>query len=336
MTSTDTAQQLQQQITDGIAALARDRQWAALLDLTARTGSRYSLGNLILIGAQHPTATAVAGYRSWAKAGRQVRRGERGIRILAPVIARRPARPDRDTSDHGTCDHKDRPQPGTGNNEGSAAWPEQRGSQDLPGRVGKVVGFRSVVVFALDQTDGPPLPGDTAVDGYTPDGLREALIAQIEGFGYEVQVGDCRPAFGITRRTDRTVTILPDQPPAQDVLTLAHELGHLACGHLADDGSGYTHRGTAEVEAESVAYILATAAGMDTAAASFDYIGAWAKGDEELLRATAATVVRATRPLLAALGLTPANPASRTDAAEPTDAADTPDLTDGLGLAVAG
>jgi hypothetical protein len=148
------------------------------------------------------------------------------------------------------------------------------------------------------------------------------LTAQINGFGYQVQVGDCRPAFGVTRRTDHTVTILPDQPPAQDVLTLAHELGHLACGHLTDDGAGYTHRGTAEVEAESVAYILVTAAGMDTAAASFDYIGTWAGGDTDLLRATADKVTHTVRPLLTALGLDPANPANPADPADPAGPAD--------------
>jgi hypothetical protein len=325
MTSTDTAQRLQQQITDGIAALSRDRQWVALLDLTARTGSRYSLGNLILIGAARPDATCVAGYGAWLKAGRQVRRGERGIRILAPIIARRPAQPDHDTPNDGPA-----PDHGVATGGAGTAQPARRGNRTGTARAGRVVGFRTVVVFAIEQTDGPPLAGDTAVDGYTPHGLREALTAQINGFGYQVRVGECGPAFGVTRRADRTVTILPGQPPAQDALTLAHELGHLACGHLDEDGAGYTHRGTAEVEAESLAYILVTAAGMDTAAASFDYIGTWAKGDQELLRATANTVIRAARPLLAALGLTPANPTDPATPAGPADAAD------GDGLPVAG
>jgi antirestriction protein ArdC len=306
MTHADTAQHLQQQITDGIAALTRDRQWVTLLDLTARTGSRYSLGNLLLIGAQRPQATVVCGYRAWAKAGRQVRRGERGIRILAPIITRRTQPGTEPDPDHS---------PDNTSSQSTAAGTATKRTRS-PGRV---VGFRPVVVFDIEQTDGPPRPSDVAVDGYTPDGLRDALTAQINEFGYQVRVGDCRPAFGITRRADRTVTILPDQPPAQDALTLAHELGHLACGHLAEDndGTGYTHRGTAEVEAESVAYILVTAAGMNTAAASFDYIGTWAHGDTDLLRATAATVIRTSRPLLAALGLTPADPTNPTDSPDP-------------------
>lgn len=339
MSSTDTAQRLQQQITDGITALAGDRQWAALLELTARTGSRYSLGNLILIGAQRPHATVVAGYRAWAEAGRQVRRGEHGIRILAPIITRRPAQPGTDSEPEpgGIPSSPTNPSTGTG----TAGKPARRSSgRPEPRGRDKVVGFRPVVVFDIAQTDGPPPHGSTAIDGYTPTGLREALTAQINTYGYTVGYGDCSPAFGVTRRTDRTVTLLPDQPPAQDALTLAHELAHLACGHL-DNNGGYTHLGTAEVEAESVAYILATAAGMDTAAASFDYIGTWAHGDTDLLRATADTVIRTARPLLAALNLAPANPTTPPNPTEtdPTDEANPGDETgpgEGTDLAATG
>jgi hypothetical protein len=277
--STDKAQQLQQQINDGIAALHQDKQWTALLNLSARMGSRYSTGNTLLIGLQRPDATCVAGYEAWRKAGRQVRRGEHGIYILAPLVRRRAA-------DTGTTDAT-----------ADAGGP----GEDADGHTG-VFGFKNVAVFDISQTDGPDIPAATAIDGYTPEGLRDALTARITAFGYRVCYGDCRPAFGVTCRSDHTVTILPGQPPAQDTLTVAHELGHLACGHLDTDGR-YVHRGTAEVEAESVAYILTTAAGMDTAGASFDYIGTWANGDQALIRATADTVIRTARGLLHELDL---------------------------------
>ena len=276
-TSTDRAAQLHQQITDGVTALSQDKQWKTLLELSARMGSRYSLGNTLLIGLQRPDATVVAGYQAWRKAGRQVRRGERGIFILAPLVRRRTTDNDTTTAE-GTAD---------------TAGPDTSR--------GEIFGVKAVAVFDISQTDGPPIPATTAVSGYTPDGLRDTLTAQITSLGYRVRYGDCRPAFGVTSRTDRTVTILPDQPPAQDGLTLAHELGHIACGHL--DTGGYTHRGTAEVQAESVAYILTTAAGMDTAAASFDYIGTWARGDHKLIRDTAETVIRTARRLLHQLNL---------------------------------
>lgn len=283
MTSTDKVHELHQQIGDAVAGLHDDKHWTAMLDLSARMGSRYSLGNTLLIGMQRPDATCVAGYGAWQKAGRQVRRGERGIVILAPLVRRRT-----DT----TVEPADR-----------AATAATGDTDNGP----TVFGFKGVAVFDISQTDGPPIPAATAVHGHTPDGLRESLTARITAGGYQVRYGDCRPAFGVTRHTDRTVTILPDQPPAQDALTLAHELAHIACGHV--DAGGYTHRGTAEVEAESVAYILTTAAGMDVAAASFDYIGTWAGGDQDLIRATAATVIRTARRLLADLDLAPAQAA---------------------------
>ena len=250
-----------------------------MLDLSARMGSRYSLGNTLLIAMQRPDATSVAGYGAWRKAGRQVRKGEHGIAILAPLGAP----PHRRQHRH------------------------DAGDTDERGRSG-VFGFKSVAVFDISQTDGPPIPAATPIDGHTPDGFRDTLATAIAHRGYQTQYGDCRPAFGVTRRSDHTVTILPDQPAAQDALTLAHELAHIACGHL--DTDGYTHRGTAEVEAESVAYILCTAAGMDQVGpASFDYIGTWAGGDQTLIRTTAEGVIRTAEQLLTDLHLdaTPAD-----------------------------
>ncbi|MBN1171088.1 MAG: ImmA/IrrE family metallo-endopeptidase [Micromonosporaceae bacterium] len=282
MTSTDQVAHLHQQIADGIAALGGDPQWRALLALSARTGSRYSLGNTLLIGQQCPDATVVAGYQAWRKAGRHVRRGEHGIYILAPLVRR-----------------------GSNDTTGPAATGDATSLGEPDRGRSEIVGFRAVAVFDISQTDGPPIPASTAVDGCVPDGLRDALTRQLTKLGYQVRYGDCRPAFGITARADRTVTILPGQSPAQDALTLAHELGHIACGHL--DTSDHTRRSTAEIQAESVAYIITTAAGMDAAPASLDYIGTWARGDQQLIRDTAETVIRTARRLLHDLNLPPAS-----------------------------
>jgi hypothetical protein len=70
---------LHEQISDGVAALVQSDGWRAMLDTAAKFHS-YSLGNLLLIGAQAPQATRVAGFRSWQSLGRQVRKGERGHR----------------------------------------------------------------------------------------------------------------------------------------------------------------------------------------------------------------------------------------------------------------
>ena len=80
---------------------------------------RYSLGNVLLIGMQCPRATHVAGFRAWQRLGRRVRKGERGIRIMAPIVRRQKA--DEDDSK-------------------------------------RVVAFKTVCVFDVSQTDGKPLP----------------------------------------------------------------------------------------------------------------------------------------------------------------------------------
>ncbi len=78
---------LHEQISDGVAALVESQGWRAMLDTAAKCHI-YSLGNLLLIGGQAPHATRVAGFRSWQSLGRQVRKGERGIAILAPCTYR--------------------------------------------------------------------------------------------------------------------------------------------------------------------------------------------------------------------------------------------------------
>ena len=75
------AEELQATIAEQVEALRESEAWARFLDF-AQSFHRYSLGNLLLIFAQRPEATHVAGYRTWQKLNRQVRKGERGIRIF--------------------------------------------------------------------------------------------------------------------------------------------------------------------------------------------------------------------------------------------------------------
>jgi len=132
---------LHEQISDGVAVLVESQGWRAMLDTAAKFHS-YSLGNLLLIGAQAPQATRVAGFRTWQSLGRQVRKGERGLAILAPCTYR----------------------PKTANRAEPAAPAGQEPATSCSGGVapdvgGKQVrGFRVVHVFALHQTEGAPLP----------------------------------------------------------------------------------------------------------------------------------------------------------------------------------
>jgi N-terminal domain of anti-restriction factor ArdC len=67
----------------GIDAILDSEHFAAYLRTMARL-PHYSFGNLVLIHAQHPAPTMVAGYRRWQELGRQVKKAEHGIKILVP------------------------------------------------------------------------------------------------------------------------------------------------------------------------------------------------------------------------------------------------------------
>ncbi len=111
---------------------------------------RYSLGNVLLISLSCPHATRVAGYNAWRKLGRQVRKGERGIRILAPVVYR---------------------------------------GEDETSRAERVVAFRTAYVFDVSQTDGPPLPEFARVGG-EPGPYLTRLRAGIAERGIALQYVD--------------------------------------------------------------------------------------------------------------------------------------------------
>jgi len=240
------------------------------------------LGNLLLIGGQAPQATRVAGFRSWQSLGRQVRKGERGIAILAPCTYRPK------TSSSTTDSTREQPQ-------------DERGGPAAPAASGRQLrGFRVVHVFDITATEGDPLPevAPVLLTGQAPAGLWADLAGQVAGYGYALERGDCAGANGYTDPRRRVVRVRDDVDEAQAVKTLAHELGHLECGHVADLPTYLTCQGRCEVEAESVAYVVAAAHGLDASGYTFAYLAGWAGGDPAKVRQVAETVTRAARTIL--------------------------------------
>lgn len=256
---------LHAQLRDGVAELASSNDWQRWLAVAAKF-HRYSFRNVMLILIQRPEATLVAGYRRWQQLGRQVRRGEHGIAILAPCT--------RTVTD-----------PDTGED------------------TRRVVGFRPTTVFDIAQTDGealPTAPTDTidSLGGEGPEGLWDALAVQALERGFPVftgdadRIGDPR-ANGVCRRQPSPeIVVADDLAPAMQCKTLAHELAH---ARLHD---GDVDRARAEVEAESVAYIVCTAAGMDTADYSFGYVTGWSNGDPDVVEATGHRVMHTAQAVL--------------------------------------
>lgn len=255
--------------------------WRSWLELGRRL-HRYSFGNTMLILAQNPEATAVAGYRTWQALGHQVRAGEKAMKVLGPVHRRvrlldETGQPVLDAS-------------------GDPKYERQ------------LVGWKPVPVFDASQVDPPVLepPAPTLLEGEAPGGLWEALAVLVDQHGYTLTRGDCGGANGTTAYDRHEVRVRSDISDAQAVKTLAHELGHVLlpppAGRSIADGQC---RGLLEVEAESVAYMVTRAHGLDSSQYTFNYVGSWARHAAEadqtisdVIEATGARVIRAVDEIL--------------------------------------
>ncbi len=239
----------------------------------------------------------MAGFRTWKSLGRQVRKGERGIGILAP------------------CTYRPKTS-ATATDSAREQAKDERGGEAAPAGGKQLRGFRVVHVFDVAQTDGDPLPdvAPALLTGQAPAGLWDDLADQVTGHGYTLERGDCSGANGYTDPARRVVRVRADVDDAQAVKTLAHELGHIECGHVEDLPTYLTCRGRCEVEAESVAYVVAAAHGLDASGYTFAYVAGWAGGDLTRVRQAAETVTKAARTILGRC--------SSADTATPDDLAD--------------
>lgn len=267
--------ELTDKLAGAIAELTSDEQWQAMLATAARF-HRYSFRNVMLLLAQAEergtTIRRVAGLHTWGELGRRVRKGERGYQILAPL-------PRRLSEDEAT-------------QIGPAAY-------DGDGRPKRVMrGAKIVYVFDIDQTDGdelpePPAPG--ALTGDDPAGLFERLAALVTGEGYVIERHpEPGEAQGWTDYAAKIVSVRPDVDDAQAAYVLAHELGHIRARH--DERT--VPRAQRETEADSIAYVVTTACGLDSVTAAAPYVAGWSGGDTEVITAAAEIVhAEATRIL---------------------------------------
>lgn len=168
---------------------------------------------------------------------------------------------------------------------------------DTSAAIGQLCGFKVVHVFDVSQTDGEPLPDvePTQLSGTGPDGLWEYLASLVRDDEHRIERGPWPlGANGYTDFTARVVRVRDDVDPAQAAKTLAHELGHTRADHehrFTDYATSNACRGQAEVEAESIAYLIAAEAGLDAAAYSVPYLAGWSGGDVDLLRQSMTTVL---------------------------------------------
>lgn len=229
----------------------------------------YSLNNTILIAMQKPDATLVAGYTAWQKNfGRQVQRGETGIKILAPTPYKKQM-------------EIDRIDPYTGQ---AVLNPDGSTAKELKEIM--VPAFKVVSVFDVSQTDGKPLPS-LGVNELTGDVQQYEMFFEALNRACPVPVGFEQidsGAKGYYHTLDQRIALQEGMSQVQTVKTMIHEMAHqklhaIDPKELPPEEPRLT-RNAKEVEAEAVAYTVAQHFGIETSDYSFAYIAGWSHGKE--------------------------------------------------------
>lgn len=282
--NTSTAQEL---ITSSMNALVQALEAGHSEALSAYLSAMshfhtYSFSNILLIATQKPTATRVAGIRTWNQLGRRVKKGEKGILIFAPLVGwkRKPE----------TEESKPRKRGKKNQAENPAQAPEVE-------RVQYLLGFRGVYVWDVAQTEGDELPTLTnTVQGDVTEALPR-LIELVESQQIKLEFSDkISPARGMSY--GGMIRVLPDMQPTETLATLVHELAHEML-HRAERRT-LTTKTVRETEAEAVAFVVCHALGLETGTGSADYIQLY-HGDAKLLQESLEVVQRTASIILGAI-----------------------------------
>jgi antirestriction protein ArdC len=264
-----------EQVERSVRALLTSEGWRRWAE-TRATFHRYSFGNCLLIALQRPDATQVAGFRKWQQLGRQVRKGEKAIRILAPLIV------------GGSKDERSQVR-------SAGLTMQPTASEKMPEESVRVL-FRGVSVFDIAQTDGEALPEPPCepITGSSHESYLGPLKDHARSMGIAVyEYEPTSEAQGFYDESGKRIVISTSLAPNGKVRTLIHELAH-AHGVTYKEYS----RGEAEVIVECAAYIVCGAIGLDTSGESVSYLAGWGEsGDLDAIRKHAEVVDRIARDI---------------------------------------
>lgn len=265
--ATVTHAERREELARAVKTLTTEDGWIAYLNMRARFHN-YSFANTMMIMMQRPDATQVTGYGAkdgstgWLSMGRQVRKGEKAIKIFAPMF--------------------------------------RKDDQDEKVLYGfRIVNVFDVAQTDGDPLPAAPV---VLLDGDAPTGLLERLSAVAEAEGLRIihreAIGQ---ENGALDRENKTVYLTIGLSNAAQCKTLAHELSHWFDPYLKDGGSYGANRAECEIVAESAAYIVCAAEGLATDPYSIGYVAIWSKGDVEVIQKAAERVDKAATLILKAL-----------------------------------
>ena len=286
----DKLKEITDRLEQGITELFESERYKEYLRVMSKFHN-YSFNNTLLIAMQKPDASLVAGFSSWKNNfGRNVMKGEKGIKIIAP-------------SPFTVKQEVEKTDPQTGKpvigKDGKPVTEEKEI---------KVPAYKVVSVFDVSQTEGRELP-DIAVDELTGDVDRfKDCFAALEQaspvpIGFEKIEGG---AHGYYHLEEKRIAIDEGMSDLQTLKTAIHEIAHAKLHDIdlnapKEEQKPRVDRRTREVEAESVAYTVCQHYGLDTSDYSFGYVAGWSSGKElaelrgslETIRSTAAEMINA-------------------------------------------
>ena len=262
----DQLKEITERLEQGVKDIFTSEMYTKYL-LTMSKFHNYSFNNTLLIAMQRPDATLVAGYNAWKnKFNRYVKKGEKGIQIIAPAPVKE--REEREKIDKDT----------------GLTVLNESGEPEIEVVERVIPRFRVTTVFDYAQTDGEPLPTlevnelTARVKDYT---LLKEAIEQVSPV--PIRFGEIEGnAKGYYRHVDKEICVRADMGESQTIKTMIHEVAHA----MLHDSDQIKQRGeekdqlTKETEAESIAFTVCSALGIDTSDYSFPYVASWASGKE--------------------------------------------------------
>lgn len=279
--------ELTEQLQEGVKSLFDSDKYREYLQAMAKFHN-YSFNNSLLIWAQRPDASEVAGYRAWqTKFGRTVNPGSKGIMIYEPASYKRTLRekvldqdgnPIKDENGHDVTREVERTFPT----------------------------FKVGYVFAYEDTSGKPLASivsilDKDVDNYDAviEALRKISPAPIRFADFEGN------ANGYYDLVNREIVVKASLPQAQKIKTAIHEIAHSILHDKIDGLDPEATKREMEVSAESIAFVVCSWLGCNTEEYSYGYVAGWSAGSEgrtskdlielqrkmEVIRSTANTII---------------------------------------------
>lgn len=265
--------EITKQLETGVKEVYESGKYKAYLDFMSKFYN-YSFNNTVLIFMQKPDASLVAGYKAWQqKFKRQVRKGEKGLTILAP------------------CPHKMKKEVEDENGkkvEKEITWTT----------------YRAVSVFDISQTDGEEVPKlaselTAGVENFTELFDKLASLSPVPVGFEEIKTG----AKGYFNTVEKRIAIKEGMAEQQTIKTLIHEIGHAILHDRETGEEKEADERTREVQAESIAYVVCSSLGLDTSDYSFGYVASWSGGKEvkeltasmEVIKKTAGQIIEALR-----------------------------------------